>query len=256
MVLSEVGANEEDAVSGKRVVGYGAIRGEMPAGGSSRYSRSATEQVVLVKNGASSAGGAVERFAWDRYTSSTINLFNRPAFMNAIASARELDGILVVADLFKFLGLIGDKMKATHAYVQLTSHGVTIIDGKLGLDVLKIPRNALQFMIMSAVASRVARRIKKAGPPATRNEPTDRAVAAAEKARTRHADEFARRMSPAIVSIRDELGNSASHAAIARRLNELGHSTPRGGLIKWQATTVIRLLERLERLANASTEGS
>ncbi|WP_041039198.1 serine integrase family protein [Paramagnetospirillum magnetotacticum] len=166
-----------------------------------------------------------------------------------------MDGILVVSDVFKFLGLIGDKNKAIATYARLTSLGVTVIDGKLGLDVLKIPTDARQFMIAGAVASKVARRINRSDQPATGNEPTDHAVAAAKKARTRHADEFAKRMAPTLASIRDELGDGASHGAIARRLNELGHGTSRGGLVKWQATTVMRLLERLEMLAGGSGEG-
>jgi hypothetical protein len=234
-------------MSSRKVIGFGAIRGKFPEGGDLRKSRTALEQLILIHQGASRVGGQVEENFWDRYTSPTINLFNRPQFRNAVDEAKRLGVPLVVSDLLNMLVLLGDKGKAVDAYNHITSLGVTIIDGKLGIEAKSIPRQAMTYMIFSAVLTKKNRRIGLKTSGDESRQPTAKTIALAKLAVTRHADDFAQRMLPVIEAIRLELGDKASASAIATKLNEQEHRTARGKM--WQATSVLRVLKRIDQIA-------
>jgi hypothetical protein len=234
-------------MSSRKVIGFGAIRGKIPEGGDLRKSRTGLEQIALIRQGASRVGGQVEENFWDRYTSPTINLFNRPQFRNAVDEAKRLGVPLVISDLLKMLGLLGDKGKAVDAYIHITSLGVTIIDGKLGIAAMSIPGDALSFMIFSAVLAKKTRRIGLKARGDESRHPTAKTIALAKLAVTRNADDFAQRMLPVIEAIRLELGDKASASAIATKLNEERHRTARGKM--WQATSVLRVLKRIDQIA-------
>ncbi|WP_216635814.1 recombinase family protein [Magnetospirillum moscoviense] len=234
-------------MSSSKVIGFGAIRGKIPEGGHLMNSRTGLEQLNLIRRGASCVSGQVEENFWDRYTSPTINLFNRPQFRNAVDEAKRQGVPLVISDLFKMLGLLGDRDKAVDAYIRITGLGVTIIDGKLGIVATSIPGDALSFMISSAVLTKKNRRIGLKNGGTESRQPTARTIARAKRAVKRHADDFAQRMLPVIEAIRLELGDKASASAIATKLNEERHRTARGKM--WQATSVLRVLKRIDQIA-------
>ncbi|WP_173980236.1 hypothetical protein [Magnetospirillum sp. UT-4] len=186
---------------------------------------------------------------WDRYTSAEVNLFLRPPFRNAVAQAIEKDAALVVYDLFKMLGLIADQDKAMACLRDLCALPIKVYDGKLIQCLQDMSEDRRTGLLINALASKRGRKFGKPQAIPDRN-PTQRALQAAERVRQRHSDDSARRTESLIDAILFEVGRDVGNAEIAKRLNDQGYKTARGGM--WKAISVQRVRERARRLAVAT----
>lgn len=174
-------------------------------------------------------------------------LESRPELKAAMQKAKALGGCVVVAKL--------DRLSRDVAFIAgLMAHHVPFVVAELGPDVdpfmlhiyaavAEQERRLISQRTIDGLAAARARGVKLGGDRGARLTPEARAQGAA--ARREKADEHAMMV---YEEARDVLGVSGmSQRAVAEALNERGVSTP-SGRGAWSATTVGRLLKRLEAL--------
>jgi DNA invertase Pin-like site-specific DNA recombinase len=168
---------------------------------------------------------------------------DRPKLLAAIARCRRTGATLLIAKLDRLsrdahflLGL----QKAGVRFVACDMPSANeLVVGIMAL-VAQEERRLISERTKAALQAAKARGKKLGGDrgyrPSTPPEHTK-----ATEVRTRKADHQARAMLPVIKRIQQEVG---SLNGVAARLNDLGHTTPRGGA--WTATAVKRVLARTE----------
>lgn len=164
---------------------------------------------------------------------------NRPQLLAALAACRKNKATLLIAKL--------DRLARNVAFV------ANLMESKVTFRAVDMPdANELTIHIMAAMAQHEAKA----------NSDRTRAALAASKARGRklgkhgkvlarknrmEAQSFARRLAPVVRQLRKE---HLTLQALAGALNRKGLKTSRNG--KWHATSVKRLLDRVDRVARLS----
>lgn len=163
----------------------------------------------------------------------------RPKLRDAFEFARKTDAVIVVAKL--------DRLSRDVAFItSLQAKGTRFIVADLGMDA--DPTMIQMYAVMAqrerdatAARTRAALGALKARGAVLGNRTNpDQARAKALGAVSAKADDFANRVGGVVLPL---VKAGLSHREIARRLNDLGVPTARGG--RWQSGSVGRVVERL-----------
>lgn len=175
---------------------------------------------------------------------------DRPEFASAVQAAQALGAELLLGDPFSFMRNL-DSKAAVRCMTILDALPIGITnahDGRSWASYSTAEKQSLYFAASSATTihgNRIKRQLRETSEPPSGSSENARRRASASL--TRNADRRALELRPAIERLRNATGDTKlSPTAVANELNKLGLTTARGSV--WSATTVKRLLHRLEQL--------
>lgn len=167
-------------------------------------------------------------------------LMLRPKLNQAFETARKIEAVVVVAKLDRLsrdVAFVTSLMASRKARFVVAELGMDADETMLGIYAVLAQR---ERKALSDRTSAALQALKARGAELGNRTNPEGAREKAWTVASDKADEFASRVGGVVKPMLD---SGLSHREIAKRLNEIGVPTARGG--KWQATTVSRVVARL-----------
>ncbi|MCR4523083.1 recombinase family protein [Bosea sp. 47.2.35] len=228
-----------------------AIAGKMPRDqkAAERIPAVATQASMLARRcRANNLAGKALHLAITTYRPSVF--VDHPEFVLAVQAAQKLGAELLLADPFSFMrNLESEAAFRCMTILDALPIGITNAhDGRPWASYSTAEKQSLYFFASSATSvhgSVIKRRLRKAIKP--KNQASAEAQERGRATLSRNADRRAFELKTTIERIRNEVGDAElSPTAVAKELNQLGHTTARGHA--WSTTTAKRLLHRLKQM--------